>query len=71
MESARKSCEQIHLIERPGPLCVAAQRMQVQYMTYFQIPALGVMQDERHGMAMHKLGFKSGMVPTLEIATHG
>ena len=33
--------------------------------------ALGVVQDERHGMAMHKLGFKSGMVPTLEIATHG
>ena len=33
--------------------------------------ALGVVQDERHGMAMHKLGFKSGMVPTSEIATHG
>ena len=27
--------------------------------------ALGVVQDEGHGMHMYKLGFKSGMVPTL------
>ena len=32
-----KHCKRIHLIERPRPLFVAAQRMQVQYMTYLQI----------------------------------